>query len=976
MPAGTGIPEFQGDSDNRSALNRHGTTSRTTEKGTSNMSSEAMGGADFLVGLGEDGSTELATVGGKGASLGRLVKAGFPVPPGFVVTTGAYAEFVRANDLEVKIEEILRGLDYGNPDQVEEDTAKIRDAIVGCRLPDGLAGEIVRAYESLGDEPYVAVRSSGTAEDLAGASFAGLYDTYLDIRGGDPLLEAVRRCCASMWTARVTAYRQDKGFNHGDAGIAVVVQVMVEAEVSGVMFTGNPMNARADEIVINASWGLGEAVVAGSVTPDEYIVSRDQMHVKRKTLGSKELRVYRNPDESGGTVREPVPAELQVEFTLSDEQAGALAGLGRRVMAYYEGLPQDIEWALTGGSFFLLQSRPVTGVEFTWEEDLDIWPSIPEEEDAIWTRAAADEWWTGAITPLFWSIRGYWIHAAAAGSYRPFGMGDLADMRWMKYRRGTMYYNTRVDVLMAEYSLPPSLREPMLRRLHPSQLEEAMSKPFDLWRTIKMFADIEISRPAWSGVNAIDAKIANERTYRKGGLGYDQRRQTAKAMTPSEEELRTKTDDELRQMIDAMFPGVTLREPERAAYLAETGTTARREGGGWGAFFFYGPVFQALLEGVIRHWYNGDNPNAFTEVISGIAERTQQFHDDYDFWHLANTIRHSAKLRALITEFEGGAFWDELKNHEEGRAFLTQYEAFMEMGFFRGHADRDIYYARRIEDPDIDYRALRLLATTDDVESPEDREERLRQRQETATAEVIENLARQPLGDLKVPIFKFLQGYCLKILMSRDDGRAQGEFMTLRKKLILGELGRRAFSRGLLEGENDFYFLSFCELYELLQRKEPQPLARAKVAARRNAFESFLTHEEDPPLLLKGDLPLDLDQAAEGDSNGLLRGVGTSPGKVAGRARIVPTQKDISRLERGDVLVCHGTDPGWTSVFSIVSGVVAQTGGMLAHFSCLSREYGLPAVSLPNALKLIPDGSAITVNGSNGEVRLAAAVPA
>ena len=919
-----------------------------------------------LVALGEDRSTELSVVGGKGASLGRLVKAGFPVPSGFVVTTNGYAECLRANDLEERIRKILEGIDYEDLDGLEKETAKIRDTIVGCTLPEGLADKIVKVYEELGEKAYVAVRSSGTAEDLKDASFAGQYDTYLDIQGGDALLDAVRRCWASMWTARVTAYRQSKGFGHSDIGIAVVVQMMVEPDVAGVMFTGNPMNARANEIVINASWGLGEAVVSGSVTPDEYIVSRDALQVKTRTLGSKELRVVRNQEAGNGTVEESVPDGLRREYTLSDDQAGELSEMGRRVTAYYDGLPQDLEWALADGTFFLLQSRPVTGVAFTWEEDLDIWPSIPEVEDAVWTRAAADEWWTGAITPLMWSIRGYWIHAGAAGNYRPFGIGDLAEMRWMKYRHGTMYYNTRVDSLMAEYCLPPSLRAPMLARLHPSQLEEAMNAPFDLWRSLKFFANVELNMPNFSGVNSIDAKISMERIMRKGGEGYDQRCERTKSMLPSKEELQTKEDDELRQMIDSLFPGVTHREGERVRPEAKEGAAPR--GGGWGAFFFYGAIIQALLEELMRYWYDGDNPNAFAEVISGISERTQQFHDDYDFWKLADTIRQSEKLLALIRDFVGGAFFEELENHEEGRAFLAQYEAFLEMNFYRGHADRDIYYARRIEEPNLDYEALRLMTTADELESPDEREEKLVKRREAATADVIENLSKQPMGDLKVEVFKFLQSYCLKIFMSRDDGRSMGDAMTFRKKRILGELGRRTVDRGLLEGKDDFYFLSIYELCELLEGKERPALAKAKIAARRKGFENFRTHEADPPMFLKGDAPLDLDMSA--DADGVLRGVGTSPGLTTGRARIVPTQKDISRLEEGDILICHGTDPGWTSAFSIVKGVVAQTGGMLGHFSCLSREYGIPAISLPNAMKLIEDNAIITVNGGTGEIRL------
>lgn len=908
----------------------------------------------FLVSLGTDDSTQIAAVGGKGASLGKLVKAGFPVPSGFVVTTGAYTEFLRANELELKIEKILGGLDYENLDELEKKTEKIRDAITGSNLPDGLIQEIMLEYKKFGDEmAYVAVRSSATAEDLAGASFAGQYETYLDVRGENMLVDAVQRCWASIWTTRVTVYRHNKGFKHKSIGIAVVIQKMVKPDVAGVMFVGNPMNARADEIVINSSWGLGETVVSGSVTPDEYIVDRDSLTVKRRSLGSKELQIIRDLESGSGTIQKPIPVTLQNQYTLMDDQICILAEMGRKTTEYYDGLPQDIEWALEGGSFFLLQSRPVTGVEFTWEEDLDLWPSLPEEEDVIWTRAAADEWWTGAITPLFWSVRGRWIRDGARGSYQPFNMGDLAEIRWMKYSRGTMYYNTKVDMLMAEYSLPPSLREPMLRRLHPSQLKSALNAPFDLWRSLKIYSSVEINHPEM-GVNGFANRRPMLRASRKGGKRYDQRRNQVKAQFSSLKEFYKKGDNEIKLILEN--------------FLKAFGKAAGR--GGWASSFLYGPVIQALLEGVLRYWYKGDNLNAFTDVITGLPERTNQFNDDYDFWKLGEKIRKSEKLRTLLMEFRGDTFFEELKNHEEGRAFLSQYEEFLEMNFYRGHADRDIYYQRRIEDPTLDYKALRLLATTDDVESPEEREEKLRGRREAATIEVIENLSKQPLGEVKVPIFKFLVHYCLLMLESRDEGRSAGDAMTFWKKKILGELGRRTVSRGLLEGENDFYFLSLDELGRLLEGSESQALARAKIAARKKPFNRFLTHEEDPPLFLKGNIPMDEVEAAGDDSDDILKGIGTSRGIATGRAKIIPTLKDIGRLEKGDILICHGTDPGWTSAFSIVSGVIAQTGGMLAHFSCLSREYGLPAVSLPKALKLIKDGSIITMNGDNGEVRL------
>ena len=912
----------------------------------------------YIVRLGEDDSTDISVVGGKGASLGKLVKEGFPVPSGFVVTARAYLEFLHEKKLELMIEKILGGLDYGNLDELENKTAQIRDLISTSKLPDGLIREIIQAYEELGGNIlYVAVRSSATAEDLVGSSFAGQYDTYLDVRGEDALLQAVQRCWASMWTARVTAYRHNKDFDQNVIGIAVVVQKMIEPDVAGVMFVGNPINARADEIVINASWGLGEAVVAGIITPDEYIVARDSLKIKRRILGSKKLRVVRNQEVGNGTIKETVPNNLQNSYTLSDNQINELIKLGRNVTNYYEGLPQDIEWALRGDSFFLLQSRPVTGVEFTWEEDLDLWPSLPEDNDIIWTRAWADEVWTGAITPLMWSVRGRWMRDGGSANYRHFEMGELAELRMYKYHHGTVYYDTRADELIAEYSLPPSLRAHFLSRLHPSQLEKAINAPFDLWRTLKIFVRIEETQPGMGiGNFSIGNKVLTQKP--KSEKKYNIRRAMVKAAFPDlnqiKQEIRVLKDEELR-------PRVMRYNQVFADGVAK---------GAWGIIHIYAPVIRALLAGVLQHWYKGDNPNAFIEILSGLPERTQQFNDDYAFWQLSETIRHSKKLHTLFKAFEGEAFFKELKNHEEGRTFLSQYDTFLEVAFYRGHADRDIYFDRRIEDPTLDYEALRILLQADNIISPEEREEKLNQRREIATTEVIENLSKQPLSEIKVIIFKFLLNYSLRFFMGRDDSRPMSDIVTFQKKLVLQEFGHRTVSRGLLEGERDFYFLSLDELERLLKGDESQVLARAKVVARRRAFDRFVSHEEDPPLFLKGNVPMEDAELTGGGKHDVLNGHGTSPGLTTGRARIVPTLKDIGRLEKGDILICHGTDPGWTSAFSIVSGVVAQTGGMLAHFSCLSREYGLPAVSLPNAIKLIRDGSIITVNGDNGEIRV------
>ena len=246
-----------------------------------------------------DGAT-LSLVGGKGANLGRLTTAGFPVPPGFTVTTAAFKATLSGKVGE-QIKKMAATIDYGNAAQLDQKAAAIRKLIEAAPLPADIEQAITKHYKALGAE-FVAVRSSGTAEDLAEASFAGQHDTYLDIRGADAVVDAVRRCWASMWTARATSYRHAHGFAHDQASLAVVVQTMVESEVSGVMFTANPMTGNTEETVINASWGLGEAIVSGIVTPDQYTVLVERDIIREKIIGAKEKQCIRNTETRQGKI--------------------------------------------------------------------------------------------------------------------------------------------------------------------------------------------------------------------------------------------------------------------------------------------------------------------------------------------------------------------------------------------------------------------------------------------------------------------------------------------------------------------------------------------------------------------------------------------------------------------------------------------------------------------------------------------------
>jgi phosphoenolpyruvate synthase/pyruvate phosphate dikinase len=380
----------------------------TNGKTTSGNPTAPAATAAYTLTFDEPESTQKALVGGKGANLGLLTQAGFPVPPGFNITTVAYREFVQHSGLDERVQSLVNGVNYDNADELESITANIRKLFLETPLPAEMNASISRHYESLGDNVYVAVRSSGTAEDLAEASFAGLHDTLLDIRSSAGVIDAVRECWSSLWSGRAVSYRHRNGFNHDEVELSVVIQRMVSSEASGVLFTGNPLTTATDEVLINSSWGLGEAVVSGIITPDNFILkSGDNLRVREKVLGAKELRIRRDPSKGQGTIEEPNPKAAQDRFSLTDEQAIKLARLGLRVQEHYDGFPQDIEWGFENETFYLLQSRPITGVEFAWDAECDDWQMFPDLDNTTWTRSLADENWTGAISPLMYSFRGY-----------------------------------------------------------------------------------------------------------------------------------------------------------------------------------------------------------------------------------------------------------------------------------------------------------------------------------------------------------------------------------------------------------------------------------------------------------------------------------------------------------------------------------------------------------------------------------------
>ena len=310
----------------------------------------------------ELGKEDVDVAGGKGANLGELTNAGINVPPGFVITSETYDKFIKETGIFDEIMSILDAIDVNDTKELQGASARIKKIMMKAYVPDDIRTTIIEAYNALcqrigKENAFVAIRSSATAEDLPEASFAGQQDTFLNIRGPEDVLTYVQKCWASLFESRAIFYREENNFDHSKVYIAVVVQEMVNAEKAGVMFTVHPSTGE-EQILLEAAWGLGEAVVSGTVTPDTYWVDKKTGKVFNCNISEKNTMFTKDP-EAGKTVQLDVPEDLKNKRVLSDEEIAALTKLGERIQEHYN-FPQDTEWAMENGKVFMLQSRPIT----------------------------------------------------------------------------------------------------------------------------------------------------------------------------------------------------------------------------------------------------------------------------------------------------------------------------------------------------------------------------------------------------------------------------------------------------------------------------------------------------------------------------------------------------------------------------------------------------------------------------------------
>ena len=881
----------------------------------------------------------LARGGGKAVNLGELLRAGLPVPPGFCVTTAAYARAVAAADLEPLLTE-LAGL--AAADQAHQATlaGRIRERILATPMPDEVADAVRLALHGLDDVP-LAVRSSATAEDLPFASFAGQQDTYLNVVGSEAVLAAVRRCWASLWTDRAVAYRANNGIDPRAVRLAVVVQQLVEARVAGVLFTANPLTGRRAEAVIDASPGLGEAVVSGAVNPDHFVVESATGVIRERRLGDKRVAVVAAPD--GGTHR-VTGAASTAEPCLSDEEVRALARLGEQVERHF-GAPQDVEFAFDSlGTLWLTQTRPIT----------TLFP-LPARRGRDASRG---------------DVRVYFNFNVAQGVFRPLTPMGLQAFRLFSASVATLLGFPPADVSAGAPPLAdaagrimldvtPLVRSDLGRRALTAALARMEKRSFDVL-------------PALFGDPRLTARRVPRLTLARV-LGRVMRRTrmplhlAQAALAPGAARAAAwRLQDRIVAASTLPIGAVPPSAAQRAALAEDLLLT-------WPArvvprvlpLLFVGLGSLALAWRLLGELVSADEKDAITRALP--HNPTTEM--DLALWALAQRARADEGTVALLRTRPPAELAQAYRSGALPAALQAGLANFLAAYGHRGVAEIDLGLPRWAEDP------THLLAVlTGYVADAEGRAVDVQFRAAAAQAEATaREVARRAAerGRWRGLAVLFLLGRGRALAGSRELPKYLVVLLLARARAILAPIGPELVAAGRLDEPDDLWLLTLPEVRAALAGQDQRPLARA----RRAMYAEELRRRHQPRFLLSDGTEPRTDLAAESTDPGVLRGTPASAGQVTARARVILDPVGAT-LIAGEILVAPSTDPGWTPLFLTAGGLVMEMGGAMSHGAVVAREYGIPAVvGVPNATERVATGQVLTVDGSAGTVGVQPADP-
>jgi pyruvate,water dikinase len=858
--------------------------------------------------------TKFMDAGGKGANLGELSRIkGIWVPEGFCVTTEAYKKIAENNqELNSLLDELTRfkAEERGN---ISEISAKIRMAIERVPISKDIAEKIAGYLTKFGEKDAFAVRSSATAEDLPTASFAGQQDTYLNIIGKEAILKHISKCWASLFTDRAVTYRIQNGFDHRKVHLAVVVQQMVFPLAAGILFTADPVTGNRKVLSIDASFGLGEAMVSGLVNADSYKVGNGK--ILDKKISAKKLAIYALKD--GGTKEQEIEPEQQNMQTLTDEQVLHLERIGRKIEEHF-GSPQDIEWCLASDTFYIVQSRPIT--------TLYPIPEANDEENHVYVSVGHQQMMTDPMKPLGLS---FWLLTTRAPMHTAGGrlFIDITSMLASPAGRETLVNVTlgKSDPLIKDALTTIIEREDFIKSLPDDKKESGPGK-----------SNKAVSPANYQTLNEYDPTIVSD-LIKSSQTSTEALKQNIQ--TKSGSDLFDFILEDLQQLKKIAF------DPQSFGVLM-TGINA--------SFWINEKMNEWLGEKNAADILSQSVPNNITSEM-GLA-----------LLNVADVIRPYPEVIDYFQHVKNDSFLGELVQFEGGQETQDAIYDYLSKYGMRCAGEIDITRTRWSEKPLTLVPVILSNIKNFEPNAGTQKFEQGRQEALKKEKELLDRLKQLPDGEQKAKETKRM----IDLIRNLSGYREYPKYGFINryfvyKQALLKEAGQ-LLQANVIHEKEDIYYLSFEELREVVRTNK---LDNQIISKRKD--EHKLYEKLTPPRVITSDGEIIAGKYNREDlPAGAIAGMAVSSGVIEGRARVILNMEDAD-IEDGDILVTTFTDPSWTALFVSIKGLVTEVGGLMTHGAVIAREYGLPAVvGVEHATRLIKDGQRIRVNGTDGYVEI------
>ncbi|WP_088011877.1 phosphoenolpyruvate synthase [Gottfriedia acidiceleris] len=853
---------------------------------------------------------QLLLVGGKGLNLGELSKIpDIKVPEGFCVTTMGFQKAIEQNEFYQALLDQLTMLNVKDRAQIGEISRKIRDIILEVAIPSEVVNAVSIYLSKFGEEHAYAVRSSATAEDLPHASFAGQQDTYLNIIGKENILQHIRKCWASLFTDRAVIYRMQNDFDHSQVYLSVIIQRMVFPRASGILFTADPITSNRKVLSIDASFGLGEALVSGLVSADCYKVQEDEIVDKR--IETKKLAIYGRKE--GGTESQQIDPKQQTTQTLTEQQILQLAQIGRQIEAYFS-CPQDIEWCLVDDIFYIVQSRPIT--------TLYPIPEVVDNDKHVYLSVGHQQMMTDPIKPLGLS---FWMLTSRAP------MRKAGGRLFVDISQNLASPDRRKMFIEAIGKSDPLLKDALLKVVAKEDFKESSS---------------ENKGPTPNKNNQEQSSfkplIENDPTIvsdliKKNQTSIKELKQTIQ--TKSGSDLIDYILEDIQKLQELLF------DPRSSAvFMSAMNATA------W-------------INEKMNEWLDEKNVG---DIITQSVPNNITSEMGLDLMDVADVIRPYPEVIDYLQHVEDENFMVDLIKIEGGQETKDAIDEYLRKYGMRCTGEIDLTRTRWSEKPST---LIPMILSNIKNFEPHASKRKFEQGLEKATKkeqELLERLKQLPDGKQKAEEIKEVISLIRNFIGYREYPKYGMISRYFVYKLALLKEAEQLVKTNVISEKEDIFYLTFEELNEVVRTNK---LDHQIINKRKDEYKLY--HKLTPPRVITSDGEIIVGEYNRDDlPSEAIVGLAVSTGIIEGRARVILNMEDAN-LEDGDILVTSFTDPSWTPLFVAIKGLVTEVGGLMTHGAVIAREYGLPAVvGVENATKLIKDGQRIRVNGTEGYIEI------